>query len=318
MDNNKLNNNDYENHSNLDNIIERSTQLKIKSKSYITAQFSNLVSIALIVIAYLMFFTDGKIATPAQLRDLSLLVVALLFVNNAVYNNMIESGQKAAQGTKLYKDAVDGYNAEMVTAKATNSGLERLPEFCDNYNKKALESDRKELLYAAGIKYETYKNNYISKSKRQLKRLKIGDNKALTKSQIKAIKAADRLKSPKLKSEQILRTGQAALSRGALGRAPEQKIKLYRARKVLTSTLVSVLSATIVLDMITDFSFAKFVEATVKVAPILLSAYMGYKTGYNNIYIDSTSYINAQATLINNYIKWLATAPPIKEDILSN
>ena len=68
-----------------------------KVKSAITAQFSSIVSIAVTVVVYLMFFTKGKIATVAEIKELSLIVVALLFANNVVFNNMIESGQKMAR-----------------------------------------------------------------------------------------------------------------------------------------------------------------------------------------------------------------------------
>ena len=105
---NKLNNDDYRQNS-FGELIETGVKLKQKSKSFITAQFSNLATIALIVIAYLMFFTDGKLTPVALLKEISLLVIALLFFNNAAFNNMIESGQKAAQCTKDYKVSIENY-----------------------------------------------------------------------------------------------------------------------------------------------------------------------------------------------------------------
>ncbi len=283
-----------------------------KVKSAITAKFSSIVSIAVTGVVYLMFFTKGKIASAAEIKELSLIVVALLFANNVVFNNMIESGQKTARKSIELITCIKDYENIFNKAKNTTAGVERLSEYCEEYNKTSLENDRKELLNSEGVEYAAYRANYISRTKRDLKKLKTesGKTKLLTKAQIKAICKANKLKSISLKPNQILRAGHAASRRRALGIAPEQKIKFVRIRKLFTSAVVSGLSAAIVLDMLTDFSFAKFVEATVKIAPILTSAYMGFKTGYNNIYLDTVAYIDEQTTYLTNYIKWLETAPP--------
>ena len=187
-----------------------------------------------------------------------------------------------------------------------------MAEYCQKYNTTTLECDRKQLLSSASIKYETYLADYISKTKKQLKAIKNGEIKLLTKSQIKIIKIADKMESPNITPAYILRQSEGLWSKKRRV-APQNKLMLLKVKKLFSSVFVSVASGAIVLDMITDFSFAKFVEATVKVAPILLSAYTGYKAGYNNIYVDTVSYINDQSTHLNNYIKWVNTNPINKE-----
>ena len=61
-----------------------------------------------------------------------------------------------------------------------------------------------------------------------------------------------------------------------------------------------------ILDAVVDFSWATIVGVVLKLMPVVVNAFKGYKSGYENIVIDNVDYMNEQIDLMEQAIRYKA------------
>lgn len=180
----------------------------------------------------------------------------------------------------------------------------RLTEFCRFYIDDELKSARTAILTEVGISYSDYQNKYCGKDKKTLQQ-----DEKLSVVQIAAILRANKTKPVKLTPEMILKRGRGSASRSPLGVKPETKRALTFGSKFCTTCITSVLTGVIMLDVIVNPTWATFAACCLKLLPIVLNGFLGYKSGFDNITVATINYIGDQSDLLQRAIQYIESTP---------
>lgn len=288
---------------NLGEVIEQTTA---KKKQIIRGILNNtgiFVGIFIIFVVIVVYTTDIKLTSIFDLTALGLSFFVLLFCAFSMYVNCSDAGIKAGRSSETYIKAKDGYDAlkkEIMDKRMQG----RLPEFCRYYIEEELHNTRNALLTEVGIDFADYQNRFVGKDKITLKQ-----DTSLSNSQIEAILSANRVKPVKLTPEMILKRGRGTSRRKPLGMEPERKRGLNYGIKFIKTSFTSILLAVIGLEVIVSPSWAMFAACVLKIFPVVLNGFMGYKSGYENIVVDTVNYMNDQADLMRQLIHYIEKNP---------
>ena len=291
---------------NLGEVIEQTTAKKKKLMRGVLNNTGIFVGIFIIFVVIVVFTTDIKLTSVFDWTALGLSFFVLLFCAFSMYVNCSDSGIKAGRASDTYNAAkvtYDELKKEIVERKMQG----RLPEFCRYYIEEELRNTRNSLLTEVGIDFATYQERYVGKDKAALEQLT-----TLSKSQIAAILAANNVKPIKLTPEMILKRGRGASQRQPLGMLPEKKRGMDYGVKFIKTSLTSILLAVIGLDVIISPSWAMFAACLLKLFPVVLNGFMGYKSGYENIVVDTVNYMNDQSDLMRRLIHYVEENPTPK------
>ena len=220
-----------------------------------------------------------------------------------MFANFYSSGVRAGKNTDAYSEAHKHYDElKKIVVDCKMQG--RLTEFCRYYIDDELESARTAILTEVGISYSDYQKEYCGKDKKTLQK-----NEKLSVVQIAAILRANKTKPVKLTPEMILKRGRGSASRSPLGVKPETKRALTFGSKFCTTCITSVLTGVIMLDVIVNPTWATFAACCLKLLPIVLNGFLGYKSGYDNITISTVNYIGDQSDLLQRAIQYIESTP---------
>ncbi|MBQ5800373.1 MAG: hypothetical protein IIW20_00655 [Clostridia bacterium] len=241
-----------------------------------------LIAAFTLLCAFAVFFMDISLSSFATV-DFSLSFIILLFCAYTIYFSMADTGMRVAMSDKGYKKAREEYDA--LKSELQKSGrLEGLGEFCHEYAKNELVSARKNILLGAGISYDKFCEEYQHKEKSALP-------KSLSKRERRAIIRANRLSPVRLSPDMLLFLDDGASERRALHRNPK-KIRLFSSAKALISTtMTSFFAVSIVCSVIEEPTFAILTECLIKLFTLVFNGSKGFLMGYNNITVDTTSYL---------------------------
>ena len=95
--------------------------------------------------------------------------------------------------------------------------------------------------------------------------------------------------------------------------------------KFIKISVTTLLTSIIVLDVVINPNWATFAACCLKLMPVILNGFTGYKMGYENIVYDTVNYRSDQIDLIHQFQQFVAdnptpesiTAPEISESELS-
>ena len=141
----------------------------------------------------------------------------------------------------------------------------------------------------------------------------------LSKAQIRAIIRANHTKPVSLTPEMIFKRGRGNGHRSPLGIKPETKRSVHYVAKFIRTTITSLLTGVIVLDVIKYPTWATFAACCLKLLPVILNGFMGYRMGYENITVDTVNYMQDQKDLMQQLIEYASTTPePQPEQIIED
>lgn len=132
----------------------------------------------------------------------------------------------------------------------------------------------------------------------------------MSRTQIDAVKKANRLKPAVLTPEMILRRGNGHHRSLPLGIRPETKKRINFMLKFLRTAGVAFALSAIVLDVLIEPSWVMFASICLKLLSVVLSGFDGYKFGYENIVVDTVNYMSAQADLMEQAKQYIDTNEP--------
>lgn len=287
----------------LGEVIEQSTAAKKQIMRGVLNNTGIFVGIFIVFVVIVVYTTDIKLTSVFDWTALGLSFFVLLFCAFSMYVNCSDNGIRAGKQSDTYKSAKQTFD-ELKKRVVEGKMQGRLPEFCRYYIDEELRNARSNLLTEVGIDYEDYHNRYVGKDKDTLKQ-----NKALSKTQIAAIIAANAVKPIKLTPEMILKRGRGSTHRKPIGIPPEAKRGMDYGMKFIKSSFTSILLAVIGLDVIVSPSWAIFAACLLKLFPVVLNGFMGYKSGYQNIVVDTVNYMNDQADLMRQLIHYVDEHP---------
>ena len=283
--------------------IEQFNSTKKRVTRNILNYTGTFVSIFLIIVAFAVLTTEVKLTSVVEVVELGLTLFVLIFCAYSMYVNLASSGAKAAKQGATYIDTEKKYNDSKKTIK-DNKMQPRGSEFCNYWSKEELKNTRCQFLDEVGIDFDTYMKKYVGKTEEELKTYK-----ELSEPQILAIVDANNTKAIKLSTDMFFKRGRGSRSRKPLGMKPETKKMISYIVKFISTVLTMSLTGLIALELITDPSWATFAECLLKVLPIVLNGFMGYKMGYDNIAVDTVNYMLDQIDLMEEFIEYVRLHP---------
>lgn len=281
--------------------IERSGAAKKRLTKSILSNTGIFVCFFLVFVVIVVFTTEIKIASVEFWAQLGLSFFVLLFCSYSMYVNCSDSGLKAGRGSETYvacKEEYDALKTEIVEKKYQA----RLCEFCRFYIDRELREVRTNILGEVGISYEKYISNYVGKDKGTLKA-----DENLSKGQVAAILKANKTKPVTLTPEMIFKRGRGNGHRSPLGSKPEVKRSVHYVVKFIKTSVTSLLTGVIVLDVIKTPTWATFAACCLKLLPVILNGFVGYRMGYENITVDTVNYMQDQKDLMQQLIEYAST-----------
>ena len=288
---------------NLGEVIEKTTVTKKKILRGAMNYAGTAVGTFIIFVAIVVSTTDITVMTAFDWAVLGLSFFVFMFCAYAMYINGSGSGIRAGRKSETYltaKKKYDDLKNEVITRKMQG----RLPEFCRYYIEEELRNTRNSLLTEVGIDFAVYQERYVGKDKTELEQLTI-----LSKSQVEAIVSANNIKPIKITPEMILKRGRGSLHRNPLGIEPSKKRGIGYMWKFVSTFAVSVLMVGITLNPKPDLTWGTFAECILKLFPIVLNGFTGYKSGYENIVVDTVNYMNDQSDLMRQLIHYVEENP---------
>ena len=287
-------------------VIEQST---IKRKKIVRSAINyigTVIAMFIIFVAIVVSTTDITLMTAFDWAELGLSFFVFMFCAYAMYVNGTGSGLRAGRKSEAYIAAKQQYD-DLKEQVIKNKIQGRLSEFCRYYIEEELRNTRNNILTEVGIDFSVYQARYIGKDKEELQQLSI-----LTKSQIEAIVQANGIKPIRLTPEMILKRGRGSLHRSPLGIEPTRKRRIGYAVKFGSTLIVACLIVGITLKPKANLTWATIAECILKLFPIVLNGFMGYKSGYENIFVDTVNYMNDQSDLMRQFIRYCEDNPIAK------
>ena len=277
------------------------------TKKRFTKTFLN--NIGLFMGAFLIFAvivimtTDIHIVSLEEITSLGLDFFLLLFCSYSMYVCCADTGTKAGLSTHTYNEVVEKFVA-MKKRIVDSKKQTRLNEFCNRFIEDELKDTRMAILAVVGFSYEQYKEKYM-----HLDGAGIDAIKELTKAQKKAIKKANKVKPIKLTPELVMRQGRNSHRRSPLEVNPADKKNILFGVKFLEISVLSIGVSMIALDVILEPSWIIFASVCLKLISVIMNGFGGYKTGYENIVLDTVNYMNGQIDLMEQAIQYIETNP---------
>lgn len=275
---------------------------KVKSKS-----FADRMDISIILIIAILFLTivttflvEFVFDPNFNWREVGINTVLVSACTIAIYLLMrlysmrkgryTDSWLKArGELTALGREMLNGNYTRLVTA------------YCREWEEKRLNNDIETVIAPVGITLEEYKEKYVKYDKKEL----ADKFPNLTRYQLKTVLRAKRIR--RLKFDERYLYVSASVGRG---RSPSGGIKSKRlnqiivARIVLTTLAFSLISASLLREMIFDFSWSSVVKCLIKVAITLFFGAMGMIGGYNFTTVKEVDEMNAKADDIREFLNW--------------
>lgn len=255
-----------------------------------------ICSCFLFFVAAVVLTTDIKgIESVTQIAELGLSFMVILFLTYSMYFSCSDSGIKNGKLSAAYIDACRRCD-DLKNHIITEDLYKQLVSFCKDYVLKELKNACSEVLTPVGISYEEYEDKCKGKDEKELS--------AYSEVQLKAIKRANKLKPIKLNADMICKRSRRGARRNPLGITPNTRKAINDTISFVKITLTSLLTGVVVLDAVVDFSWATVVGVLLKLMPVVVNAFNGYKSGYENIVIDSVDYMNDQIDLMEQAIRY--------------
>lgn len=291
---------------NLGEVIEKTTVTKKKILRGAMNYAGTAVGTFIIFVAIVVSTTDISIMTALDWAVLGLSFFVFMFCAYAMYINGSGNGIRAGRKSETYltaKKQYDDLKNEVIARKMQG----RLPEFCRYYIEEELRNTRNSLLTEVGVDFAVYQERYVGKDKTELEQLTI-----LSKSQVEAIVSANNIKPIKITPDMILKRGRGSMHRNPLGIEPSKKRRIGYVWKFVSTFAVAVLMVGITLNPKPDLTWGTFAECILKLFPIVLNGFTGYKSGYENIVVDTVNYMNDQSDLMRQLIHYVEGNPTPK------
>lgn len=254
----------------------------------------------LIVVIFMVSMTTIAFDTKINVKDFGVQVFILYFCTVSVNLLLRSFGRRKGRNTQKWKEAklrVEGNNQKIL-----DSGYGGLTfAYCRAWEEEELGNTQIRILSYAGISLEDFRTKYRKYGKKELKE----KYPELTDFQIKIIRKAARVKRLRY-HEKYLQTAQKRIGRSSpSGSYTSSEVTVFQTAKVVVSALItSLFSASLVLQIIADPTFATVVACCVKIVMLLIFSAFGLVNGYNLTATRETEEMGAKADEQERFMKW--------------
>lgn len=256
-----------------------------------------ICSTLILFVAAIALTTDITLSSFAELKELTKTLIILLTLNYMMFFSGADNGTNTGLKSDIYINACTKYDE--VKKRLIELPRNILSRFCKHFVETEQEAARAEILVEVGLTMDD-----MNKCKgKNLKELETD----YTPLQIKAIKKALKVKALRLKPDMICRRGRASSRSHPLGRNPRISKLFKYAINIVRMTITTILTGAIVINTLTDFTWAAIVELFVKLLPVVINGFNGYKLGLEGKIITDVEYMDDQMDLMEQAIQY-ATA----------
>ena len=256
----------------------------------------NLVMIFCVVIAGLLFLGEIKL-TFGSILNISLLVAMIYLIASIAYRNNYQNGMYAAMKNEEYIRTKEDY--ENAKSEIFSLGIApKLADYCVRYIESDLQKYRTAILSDACVPYNVFETNYLGKTYEEL--LEMG----LPKKAAQCIKRANNASGIKLNTSILLTSDSNSYKHRGLGTSTIKKRNLDFATNMVTRLLTTLLSGTIVVDVIINPSWQSLAQWSLRMIAVLWAAVSGYDAGVKNISETTISYMSRKTEILKIFISW--------------
>lgn len=259
-------------------------------------QLNDFALVSLVVIAAVLSFTDFSFSF-GDWKNLTALTLFLYIITMFVYRNRYAKGMSRGRVDPEYKEALTAYREKREEINKKNLATS-VPSFCTWYRKTELRQYRESLLCDIDMDYDTYKEKYLTMSKKEVLKLPMSmeaKNVIIKCNTAKAIKLYPGLilnESGEFDREKLI---------GRSGRVRERQDKKMQA---LTRAIYVIFGAAVAFDVIFNFSLLTIVQWVVRMLPVVLSCVSGDDNGFCNVTVTETNFKRDQSHAIDLFMEY--------------
>ncbi len=264
-----------------------------------------IVGVFLAFVVAIMTMTDIKMRSITDFAEIALEFFALLFVSYQMYVNAADSGKRAGLETDTYLASHSKYTAlrNMIIDKGLQS---LLPGFCADYIQREQVHTRTIIVANIGMGYDEL-IPYLKTGKDTVKK-----DKTLSRAQRRAIAKAIAVAPIKLTPNMIMRGGEGR--RSPLGMSPEAKKTINFAFKLASTAIISLFIGMLAFEVVMQPTPATAIYIIMRMVPIILNGFTGYKFGYENIIFDTAGYMDNQSAVIEEFKQYVQRIEENREE----
>ena len=208
-----------------------------------------------------------------------------------------DNGTSAGLVSETYITACDKYDE--LKKRLMQFPRDALSKFCKHFIESEQEAARADILIEVGLSM-----NDFNESKGQCK--KTLESK-YTPLQVKALLKAFKVKPIKLTPDMIYKRGRGGGRANPLGWNPRTLKAFKYTFNVIRMTIMTILTGAIILETLVEFTWATVVELFIKLLPIIINGFSGYKLGLEGKIITDVNYMNDQMDLMQQAIQYKTT-----------
>lgn len=298
-----LNENDYR-HDYNEKLIQPAMR-KIKEKSfgdYLDISIVVMV-IGLFIAIVFTFLVDFVFDTQIDWKDVSVNTVIISVCTIAIYLLLRTYAMRKGRKTKAWVEASVRLNAKGKELIDSDSAR-YITAYCREWEEERLNNDIEDTLSPVGIKLKDYKEKYAKLTKKELAK-----QPELTKYQRKVVAQAKKIKRLKFDERYfcVNSNGNSRHRSPSSGLTSKQVNRLAMARIILTTVLISLVTASLLRDIIIDFSWTSVIKCVIKIAIIIFFGVIGMVSGYSFAAVRESDEMNEKADEIEIFLKWCKT-----------
>lgn len=268
-------------------------------------QLNDIMLGALVVMAAAVSFTDFSLSL-GDIRNLTALTLFLYIVTMLVYRNRYARGKRRGMSDEEYKTALADYRAKRNEIYG-RSLAGRVPEFCTAYKKRELREYRESLLCDIDLNYEEYKEKYLNMP------YKLVMKQPLSYEAKKTIVKCNAAHSVRLYPGMLLNENGEYDREKLVGKSGREREREDRKKQAVTRAVYVIFGATVVIDVILNFSFITVAQWVIRMLPVVTAIINGDDGGYCNITVTETNFKKGQVKVISLFEEYIAEESGTRE-----
>lgn len=275
---------------------------KAKSKSFSSYMDGSIIAIvAVLFVAIIITFLVEIVFDPhIDWKEIGVNTILISVCTVAIYVLMRYYSMRKGRNTKEWCEASERLSALGKDILKDNRAR-FISGYCRAWEDERLDSDIAAVLSPVGITLEEFKEKYAKYGKKELSE----KCPELTEYQLKTVLKAKRIKRLKFDERYFYVNANAGRRHSPSGGVKTKQLnQLAIARIVLTTLALSLVSASLLRDVIFDFSWASVVKCLIKVAITLFFGAIGMISGYNFTSVKEVAEMNAKSDEIDVFLKW--------------
>lgn len=257
------------------------------------------IFLAMAILIITILYTTTKIEMKDWRADISGLTAQffmLILASYATYVSCSDSGMRNGMLTGAYIGAVKAH-AELQERITHNRLQVAFEKYLFDYSLRKTKSNKEELLLSYEVDLEEYYSKYQNLEWRDIKKL------PLSRGKKNAIHKANTMQAVSITPRMIYAHSNAGNSKHPLGVHPDVLKSRAFVRKFFLTALMSVGTTMIGCEIIIEPTLATFVSVAIRIIPLLLNAFLGYKLGFDNATDHKVSYMQNQNIIMSEFLE---------------